>query len=78
MRGRSRADDSRRPITADRLLSRSGGSTVLALPPLWLEVTGLTRGDRVSLTLLRDEMIVRPVRRPNSTAGQLGQRGDAG
>lgn len=50
-------------ITTLRTLSRSGGSTMFAVPPLWLEATGLAPRDRVSVTINADEMVVRPFRR---------------
>lgn len=70
--------EARPSFTAKRTLLKSGGSTVLALPPPWLEVTGLPRSDQVPVTLRSDELVIRPARGTCSSEHAPAEGGDLG
>ena len=56
---------------ANAKLRQVGGSTVVAIPPALLKQIGLATDDAVSVTVEKDQLVIRPHARPRYTLAQL-------
>ena len=56
---------------ANAKLRQVGGSTVVAIPPALLKQLGLGADSRVSVTVERDRLVIRPEARPRYSLAQL-------
>jgi antitoxin ChpS len=59
------------------ILRKVGGSVMLAIPPALLDVTGLTAGRQVAVSIEGGRLVIEPEERPRYTLDQLLAKCDA-
>jgi antitoxin ChpS len=63
-------------MSHNAILRKVGGSVMLAIPPALLDVTKLTAGRRVEVSLEGGRLVIEPQRRPRYTLDELLARCD--
>lgn len=58
-------------MSHNAILRKVGGSVMLAIPPALLDVTKLTAGRRVEVSLEGGRLVIEPQRRPRYTLDEL-------
>ena len=58
-------------MSHNAILRKVGGSVMLAIPPALLDVTGLTAGGHVEVSVEGGRLVIQPQQRPHYTLGEL-------